>query len=629
MALQDEPLGDVIDISSSDEGTASQRRSLDTDSPQLPDDHVPAPKRLKTASEASSGKQVSEEMSTAEEGEIETDSGQADDQQSSYDASAMDVDRNEQAPTPSSCVFMPSQPPIFKTYIEGRDLDLKLPVFSQKRQGTWDDRFLDWTRAFCTANIAQAARMTSATVLGGYNFYLDQSSGLKTKKKKLAKLAAKASTDHGQVDAVIKEISSEKNSAASAGPDPSVGGPKGDNPDPSAPGNDQASESEEEYEPKIEDPSQSDPEKAGTATGSANDQSRNGEASQRTEVSASEMAQLRKYFPSATDPSSMCLLCGRQGHTSASCSSASCKFCHAAGHWDFVCPARTRCSKCRQLGHSSEGCAEKLVLSKGEGLACCFCGSADHLEDECTEIWRSFVPEEATVKVVAFIAPSCSLCGSTQHYSSDCADSRRGSPRNPTWSLRNHDRYVQGGCESLSIEDAAAQSSSANKSRVPETKIRGHAARTGNVHYSESDESEVEFLGKKPPKRPALGQIRMASNIQLPSNPSEGASRGRQPPPRVGQPPLPPGPPPSGPASRAESFGRRPPTSGRGRGSQGHPSSLPSKPPPPSWGNRNVPPPPPGMQQSHGPPRGSHRGGRGGRDRGGGRGGRGRGRGRP
>ncbi|KAK7427864.1 hypothetical protein QQZ08_005637 [Neonectria magnoliae] len=349
--------------------------------------------------------------------------------------------------------------------------------------------------------------------------------------------------------------------------------------------------------------------------------------------------QQRRYFPAASDPTLMCLLCGRGTHLAANCPTLICSFCGSLEHPDLCCPSRERCKKCRQLGHQAGQCVEKLSLTRGEGLACDICDSPNHLEEECTQVWRSFRPEDGTINKVAFIPAFCAACGSDSHFCADCTR-RRDTVPNPTWSLKNRDRYLDPDCGSSSIEETGRGRENARTTRAPELKIRGHAARTTNIHYS-SDDSDGDFLSHSAVKQKVPpGQIRVASNIQMPQN---ATSRGDRPPRGNNgrgqhqlppQPPLPPGPPPSGPPSRQGSFGYPPPpgVSTYGTRPAAPPPSLPAKPPASTRDYRNVPPPPDiqaprGQSYSGNQPQGSRgRGGqRGGR---GGRGGRGRGRGR-
>lgn len=628
MASTEQEFGDVIELSSGDELTPPRKRSFHeslSEQSNDNDDSLRQSKRAKTRS--GSGSKADDASVGAEEGEIDV-SGQEDpvtgSEIHSQAAAGASLQRPEDSQGQSEdtvekkgkpAIFVPHNAPIFKH----GSFELKLPVFSQQREGTWDERFEEWVEHFCSQNTPHC--VGGGIVQKAYCHYLENRSGLVKKKKSKAKQAAKAALDKGQLKRMLEKGWGEK-PPAPPGAEKSDRAPKG----PAAKQTvDLVSESEEEYEPQFHQAPQQPPQALDRTTPYAKpmegddaldphtgQDTANGTASAHDNTGGA-IAQLQcKYFPSAKDPSQMCLSCGREGHNPADCPSMACRFCASHYHGDYSCPTRLRCGKCRQLGHATSSCVEKLALSKEEGLACCFCNSADHLEDQCTNIWRSFVPDADTIARVALIVPSCSLCGTTEHYSSDCIE-HRGRVENPTWTLANRDRYIDRTSRSVAIEAEAAMKGKSKQSQDPELHIRGHAARRGNVHYSESDDSDGDFLGNKPVRKRGLGQIRMASNIQMPSNGNNDRPR---PPP--GLPPLPPGPPPAGPPGY-DNYGRgsgpqrnRPPPPG-----QGH--TLPPKPPsgkggPPSW-----------QSDSRNASFDSNRGGRGGGR--GGRGGRGKGRG--
>lgn len=597
MAQQDEPLGDVINISSSEDDEPSNKRSLqDSDSSEAEstdDESSRQRKRQKTASAAQSS--AGTPSTGAEEGEIEDDS-------------TMEQTRLGKAgDSGSSCVFLPEQPPVFKATLDGDGtaVDFKLPVFSQQRHGNWEERFGDWAKAFCVANVAEADAISTSILTGGYNFYLEQSSGIKPKKKKSAKLASEALANDGRLKALIVHECARAKAALSQQTD------------------------DDDYEPPMEISAPEVPSQNQNGTGhDAQNGAQNGE---RPVMSEEEIAIVRKYFPGAKDPTNMCHYCAQEGHTSAICPNNHCKFCLSPDHGTYTCPTRRRCVKCRQMGHQKEDCTEKLALTTDEGLVCGYCGEPDHLEDHCSLVYRTnFPPDPATITKVRNITPSCSLCASREHYSSDCAKHPPGLPKNPIWTMKYRNLFVDPNSDVLSIVEESALAEAAAAADV---KIRGRAAKSNNVVHYSSDDSDTEFLGKKPvQKRAPLGSIRMASNIQMPSGAMDGqpqqGGRGAN----GGQPPLPPGLPPR--LDSSSSTGRRQPPTGPSRG---NPSSLPSKPPPSNGSRdyRSVPPPPANQSSRNssrgGGNRGGNRGGGGGRGRGrggGGGGGRGGNRGR-
>jgi protein AIR1/2 len=532
---------------------------------------------------------------------------------------------------------LPSEPALF----DHESVSWKLPALSQKREGSWSSRFKDWIELFCTGNSSHADLLTTAVVRAAFTYYLDQISGLKKHKKKNARQAATNLEASGALGALVQSLQTTK-APETTGPLPQsqhspVNGTAAltataanqEHTSGSASASASASASNVPNGTKMgmasSTPSGSHPAGQGPPSGEPIVIRR-----QNLPLGTDALAQQRRYFPSASDPSDMCLLCGRQGHAATNCPDAVCKFCSSLDHWHFSCPTRVRCTKCRQLGHDASRCVEKLALTKDDGLVCSFCSSPDHAEKECTDMWRSFHPDSSTVHTVVFIPPSCALCGGGDHYSADCGQ-RSKHARNPTWSLRNRNLYVDPDCSAVSIEDVDGGRALARSLREPEMKIRGHASRTNNVHYSESDDSDVEFLGRHSVKpRAPVGQIRMSSNIQMPRA-------------LPGQPPLPSEPLPPMPGSGAPYQGQPPPggpSHGSHRGGP-PPSSLPAKPPAPSRDYHHAPPPPPpaqnqgghGRQNDRGNPPQGPRNGRdgGGRGRGGGGGGRGggfRGRGR-
>lgn len=508
---------------------------------------------------------------------------------------------------------MPREPP---TYTVG-SLSLDLPALSRKKQGSWTARFKDWVQVLRKHNPHNASAITPTVATDAFIYYLDtHNSRLRQAKKKAAKQAARDLLLAGTTQTAIEETKS----STDASPQQPAAKPPA-----KTQGANDGSPEEGEVSSNGSRP----------ASTEMKYKTRNGDAPivrEGVPTGPEELEQQRRYFPSAADPSSMCLLCGLEGHRAIHCSRSKCRFCDSYDHWDFCCPSiQERCTKCRQLGHKAAACVEKLAMTTDEGLACLYCKSSEHLEDSCTDIWRSFHPEEQTIHTVVYLPSSCAVCGGKDHLSGDCRH-RRGVCSNPTWSLQNRSLYMDYSCDALSIEDAANPEGNRKPLRAPETKIRGHAARTANIHYSESDDSDIEFLGKKLPKAPkeGVGKSRKSSYIQLTLPQMMGSNAVNSFQPLADQPPLPPGPPPSGPLTGGQSSRYPPPPGARGYHSQptAPPPSLPSKPPPSTRGYHSVPPPPPLPPTNANRSRGGH-GNQGGRGGGGGTGRGGRGRGRP
>ncbi|KAK3181839.1 hypothetical protein K4F52_006906 [Lecanicillium sp. MT-2017a] len=594
MASDEQIPGDVISLGDSDEDSSLSKKRAVEDEPEASGSpaadtpsHISKRAKLSRSSLSSAGSKGSEE------GEI--------------DESFTKSEEGQSEGKRHSGSFLPSNPHVFRS--ETFTAPLRLPTLSREKENSWVERVTDWTRVLCENNGDFIREITPGSVVSAFTQYVDVHSGLKPPKKRTAKMTVRSMDESGKLATIIADTKP----VSSASQDMEEGEVEGS----------------PEYEPSANPPVLD----AATEEAAAQPQmpQTNGESAPGVDgVTSGEAAQpiveqpteeQRRYFPSAKDASRMCLSCGREGHKADACTHNKCRFCGETGHWDFTCQSiPIRCDKCRQLGHKAATCVEKLALTKDEGLACAICGLSDHLESECTEAWRSFHPDSETVRMVTSITPSCAVCGSRNHFASDCSQ-KGNNPHNPTWTLRNRNLYVDPNCEAVTIEEAA-EMYGGKEPRREKAKIPGHASRTMNVHYSESDDSELEFLGNWPVKKktPQVGQIRISSNIQLPS---------------TAQPPLPPGPPPPLPPPPAQAPGYPPPpgvSNYRRPPPLNAPPSLPPK--PPSSRELRNPPPPRGGDSRNGdrgrrsgpPPRGD-RGGRGGRGTRGGRGRGGRGRG--
>lgn len=316
-----------------------------------------------------------------------------------------------------------------------------------------------------------------------------------------------------------------------------------------------------------------------------------------------ERRQQRKYFPNTNDPSQYCILCSGMGHGAGNCPKLVCCFCESSGHNSLGCPTKQRCTKCLQVGHNITACTEKLAAAIDEQESCAFCDGG-HLENECSEVWRSYDPANATIKKVQFFPVFCYTCGSEGHTGPECElPGRRSEINGPTsWSQCNRDLYVDPDSDLVAIAWAGIST------EVSSFQIRGRATRNTHTHFESDDDSDDEEFIREPIKKTqARGQMRIATNIangapneNRPRRQRPDKSRRRQqesefdpppPPPQnmieplgyngnsAWQPPLPPGPPPplqaNGLPGSTVSLPPRPGTftQGNGRGQSSRPQN--------------------------------------------------------
>ncbi|KAL6805784.1 hypothetical protein J3E68DRAFT_422025 [Trichoderma sp. SZMC 28012] len=519
MATDQSNPGDFISLSSEDEPPlAKKRKSPENDTSSVTGLDAPA-ERSKRARVSSASAGSSPGAKVSEEGEID------DDEDSEGEIRTPGSrDGKKSAGFASSGAFVPKSPPVYT-----RDsISLQLPVFSQQREGTWLARFEEWAQLLCTANSTSATKLTPMVIQDAYKQYIDSHSRLKANKKRAARQAAEQYSDESlaalirslqprqkdtaQLPAAVPEALAEpktQSNASSELPEAQVSD-KSENSDPAVPlppstlttqtdgyfvidVKPQPPQTANSREPRPM--SQPAPQSVKTAM------------SQRPGLPSGEDAleQQRRYFPSASDPSNMCLLCGREGHTADGCTHCACKFCGQDDHWQYVCPSLDlKCDKCDIRGHSAAGCATVPEV-RGYVFKCSLCHSTAHTDERCTQPWRSFHPEAETIKTVTALPVSCASCGSSQHFSANCISDRVAMdptfPTNPTFSMYNMSRYIDAASTSSAIIGADEL---APKQQSGDLRIRGHASRSNEVrYYSDSDDSDdVQFLSQRAVPKP-------------------------------------------------------------------------------------------------------------------------------
>lgn len=236
----------------------------------------------------------------------------------------------------------------------------------------------------------------------------------------------------------------------------------------------------------------------------------------------------QKYFPGTASTIRRCLSCGQLGHDSSTCPAMACTSCSTFGkHPTASCPLSARCGKCRERGHLTKDCPEKLARSKGEAVPCDLCGSNDHLEMACNSIWRSYDPKPEEIRTVRNIPAYCYICGKSDHYGPECGLHRgRLLSGGSTWSRRNLQMYVDPASRNRALSAGVDYSIPPRSSK--QFSIKGKA--NDPIELDDSDDDEDFIRAKvKPPVQ--SGNIRFGgASGRVQSNPVNVSYRPAQPP---------------------------------------------------------------------------------------------------
>ncbi|KAK6602857.1 zinc knuckle domain-containing protein [Botrytis cinerea] len=229
----------------------------------------------------------------------------------------------------------------------------------------------------------------------------------------------------------------------------------------------------------------------------------------RPGIPAEDHAAILKYFPS-TDGVVLrkCLICGSSGHDRSVCSDNACSSCGSKGdHLTPACPRNTICGKCREVGHQTSHCPEKLRAVKDD-IKCNTCQSTSHLEDQCHVIWRSFLPGPNEIKKVRNILAFCYFCGRPGHFGPECG-LYRGKPASGgiSWSTSNMERFLDG---PSSYDDSL--SPGGNDYSIPNRGKKGFTIKgkaNDPINLDESDDDEG-FIQPKVNMAPRNGHIQFS-----------------------------------------------------------------------------------------------------------------------
>jgi len=83
-----------------------------------------------------------------------------------------------------------------------------------------------------------------------------------------------------------------------------------------------------------------------------------------------------------------------------------------------------KCQRCRIRGHDKSECKGNFVPYNQLTDPCDYCGKVGHIEEECSDLWRSYWPDERSVKKIPRrqMIVACYNCGANDHWGDDCLD---------------------------------------------------------------------------------------------------------------------------------------------------------------------------------------------------------------
>ncbi|PTB69760.1 hypothetical protein BBK36DRAFT_17130 [Trichoderma citrinoviride] len=528
---QPKPVDFISLLSSEDEAPLTRKRKYSEEEAASVGGKTATKRRVKRARASSASGDSVTRAKSFKEGKLEEDEGS----DTGVPGFARHGEKKKVEKFTANTVFMPKSPPIFTIH----PISLHLPVFAPQREGTWLTRFTEWAQLLCTANTNSpgAAEITPALIRAAYKQYIDIHSRLKSNKKRAARLVAQQFKDSSLLDIIrafrpLQNEAAKLTDAAEEALEEALEETLADSttrfdaPQPpalppqtqilSAAAAPPSLLTEQSGALYIIDVSPQLPQTATThetipvpqpellpalsrkpLRQTQHSSLKITMSSQSAIPSGAEaLEQQRRYFPSATDPSNMCLLCGQEGHIAGKCT-RSCRFCGEKGHWDYNCPSwSVRCADCWRSGHTQENCR---YPNEPFWLVCGYCRAPeDHERWQCMTLFRSFRPGPDTIKKVNALPVSCAACGSEKHFHGDCRkDGAPNLPYHSKFHLDNMRQYLDPTSSSGPIigTDACRPATKVGGFRISS---RALASPVDNVqYYSGSDDSDDGLAIKK------------------------------------------------------------------------------------------------------------------------------------
>ncbi|OJJ40407.1 hypothetical protein ASPWEDRAFT_22589 [Aspergillus wentii DTO 134E9] len=205
-----------------------------------------------------------------------------------------------------------------------------------------------------------------------------------------------------------------------------------------------------------------------------------------------------------------CTECLREGHLAEVCPSRECVHCGAWNqHQSSFCPSWRRCQKCRERGHDEARCTSPLKGSASE-TPCDLCGSPEHLELQCDNMWK--IPRPVPSSGSVFVSISCSHCASNRHIMGDCPSLPRPI-LSSSWTLKGLDESLVTNTNSVVGARRGGAPMTRGQRGNGGMKIRGRADQR-------SPSPDSDDMMSRPGQRPPIGRnnsnrpnIRIGSGI--------------------------------------------------------------------------------------------------------------------
>ena len=259
-------------------------------------------------------------------------------------------------------------------------------------------------------------------------------------------------------------------------------------------------------------------------------------------LTAAELQELSRYFPSVAKDAVFCVGCASYGHSLRFCPLRTCRICNACidDHALFGCPALSptdvvfrkiaplktaSIKKGKNKNRKGKGKGKETEQSIAEAdwvpepdnrpaQKCKLCLEVTAHRDVCPMLWTTFVPNPCLKRKAGQISVSCYFCGSGGHFGGDCSKNkgehlsgRQFSRPDDIWCQKYAQQFMGGVTPDSKTPHKAPVASSANG--VSEI------ARPANAKRAKTSADQNTLPGRpKPPQAPSPAQVQKNTSGQ-------------------------------------------------------------------------------------------------------------------